>query len=231
MTYEQLQEVSGIHRNSLRKRLDELTKERVLIKHKYQIPKNDLYYGTTSQYSVLPDCRYHYLLNVWKDETKELLDMHYFLDQLDDATTTEIKAMIDRLKQLQRPIDAPSIIHKLILDFNRIRETELAILPVHHRFHNLQTNFFSDSSMKYDTFLKNLMEFADHLIRFKYSILDLIIRCCNAIIISTKNFNPHNEFAKFLLFPMVTYREMLSLVRSTKYATQLFQLFDVSIKY
>ena len=69
MTYEQLQRVSGIHRNSLRRRLDELTKSGLVIKHKYQLPKNDLYYGNSSQHVFCkdyPDCRYYYLLNIHK---------------------------------------------------------------------------------------------------------------------------------------------------------------------
>lgn len=73
--------------------------------------------------------------------------------------------------------------------------------------------------------LENLTEFAEHIIRFGYSVADLIIRFCDSPLISTKD--THNVRHKYLLLPMFDYLDLLHLLSISKYREELFKIFSL----
>jgi hypothetical protein len=82
-----------------------------------------------------------------------------------------------------------------------------------------------------EIYLENLEDFADHILRFKYSIFDLIIRCCNAILIDTRNIRLYDETAKPILLPMFSYRHMLYLMMHSKYKKEMLRLYGIQNHY
>lgn len=76
-TYEQLQKISRIHRNTLKLRLDQLASKGIILKHRYSIPFEWKYYGYTYRYPVKyrPPLFNHiyYLLNL--SNTKQIQEL------------------------------------------------------------------------------------------------------------------------------------------------------------
>ena len=81
-TYEQLQKISKIHRNSLKQRLDQLSMKGIIMKHRYSIPYELKYYGFMYRYPVKYQSplfgRFYYLLDLSKAEQIQEL-VSYFL--------------------------------------------------------------------------------------------------------------------------------------------------------
>ena len=76
-TYEQLQNISRIHRNTLKLRLEQLSRKGIIIRHRYSIPYKSKYYGYMYRHSIkyrTPLFNHiYYLLNLSK--TKQIKDL------------------------------------------------------------------------------------------------------------------------------------------------------------
>lgn len=83
LTYEQLQKISRIHRNTLKLRLDQLSSKGIIIKHRYSIPYKWKYCGYVYRYPVKyrPPLFNHiyYLLNLSNTKQIQELVSHYLI--------------------------------------------------------------------------------------------------------------------------------------------------------
>lgn len=83
LTYEQLQKISGIHRNTLKLRLDQLSSKGIILKHRYSIPSEWKYCGYVYRYPVKyrPPLFNHiyYLLNLFNTKQIQELVSHYLI--------------------------------------------------------------------------------------------------------------------------------------------------------
>ena len=154
MTYEKLQNVSGIHRNSLRNRLDESTANGLIIRHKYSLPKNDLYYSNTYQHHLckdLPNCLYYYLLNLWNEDMRELLRLHYIADKLDSK--------IEVIKRIRERTTDKKALENLDSQFKNLLIRRLHISPPQSVLDKIKattaklTNINADSQHKIDYYI------------------------------------------------------------------------------
>ena len=156
-------------------------------------------------------------------ETKLRTLRHYRL------AYSQPKIEYEKIKEIAtRPIEATNAVDRSILKYKLDRELKILCVSFRQRINNLHDNDKFEI-MLVDTYLDNLIEFADHIVRFGYSLFDLIIRCCNGVIISTKHIQRGDISPKFVLFPMLTYGQLLFLLRITKYGKELLKMFGVKI--
>jgi hypothetical protein len=203
------------------------------------MPKNDCNYGNTKDYSSkIPDCRFYYLLNVWHQDTEDLLGSYYSPEKLDTETGPERHENIDQNQDLENKIlqlekMSPDSLTRLLqgpdfmknyLNLNTLTRTlEFAFVESRQR-PSPKTEVNEDN-------VKNIIQFGDHVIHFRCTLIDLIIRCCSAPVITTKDItNLPVIIPKFMLISMFQYRDLLYLlVTNTKFGQQVLEVFKLNL--
>ena len=157
LTYEQLRNLTSIHRNILRKRLEELVEDKMIIKYKFRLPYDKFCYGYTYRHHLCPDpptARTYYLLNfrkydqilsalrtyrVFMIKQNYVIRHHDFPDFKNKLPIETSKQNIDTESTFP---DLNKMGDKYIADCYKIRKIEL--LKLHKCYGNTPTNKRSD---------------------------------------------------------------------------------------
>ena len=245
-TYEQLREISRIHRNALRIRLDSLVREKIVITHRYSIPYEYEYYGYMYRYPVSyrrPLYNHvYYLLNMSNDimvniRIEELLGLHSIKSRKKTKQTIR-----KTLNTWDGPMFSPALrvialthegLHKSLKDSEKGRFSPSEFGEAYRRFikssvylsrcireNNLdgvkRGTYLKSRPIQKDI-LKKLINVYDFLIKRKFSLFDVFIRCCTEMIISDggHNFMGNERGSTYiqmvnydsLWYPLLRYKE------------------------
>jgi hypothetical protein len=205
-TYEQLQKISGIHRNTLRKSLDELILEDIIIEHKYSFEYSS---EKLREYKEIPltitilNKHNYYLLNYRNNK-----QIGYYLDIYYNNNlrlTKEQSKILDYIRKIN--LNKRVILYK-IKEIEKIKKKNELYLKQRKKQINLvkknirpELDFINSLDLKYWKMLQDIVK------NQSKSTLDIIIRFSIDYSIAINEysiFNPSNPDE--LYFPMLNYR-------------------------
>jgi hypothetical protein len=201
LTYEQLQKISRIHRNTLKLRLDHLSSKGIIMAHRYSIPYELKYYGYMFRHPVKywPPLfnRLYYLLNLSKSkQIKELL-FHYLTMNEEEWEVDRVAGKIEMQNQPSFSLTPSIIAQALLLSRegnsnkryrspselieNRSRLTEIILYTFRWlREYDLSAVknrvYISEYSLR-EKETKNLKNIIKFFTRRGFSLQDVLIRC------------------------------------------------------
>lgn len=237
LTYEQLRNLTSIHRNILRKRLEELVEDKMIIKYKFRLPYDKIYYGYTYRHHLCPDpptARIYYFLNFTKYDQilsglctyrdfmikqNHVIRHHDFPDFKNKLPIETSKQNIDTESTFP---DLKKMGDKYIAVCYNIRKIEL--LRLHKCYGNTPTNKRSDKQ-KWEILKTLLISYADFVTKWaRCGIGEIIIKCCNqpTVIVGGESIF---EKDSFLVLPIFQYMDIISLLLETNYQRELRKIF------
>jgi DNA-binding Lrp family transcriptional regulator len=235
LTYEQLHNLTSIHRNILRKRLEELVEDKMIIKYKFRLPYDKFYYGYTYRHHLCPDpptARTYYLLNFSKyDQILSglctyrvfMIKQNYRIRHHDFPDFNKLP--IETSKQ---DIDTESTFpdlknigdYYIALCYNT---RKIDLLRLRKCYENRPENKGSDK--RWEGLKTQLLSYADFVTkRARCGIGEIIIKCCHQPTVIVGD-GLMFEKDSFLLLPIFQYMDIISLLLETNYQRELRKIF------
>jgi hypothetical protein len=242
-TYDKLWKVSRIHRNTLRSRLNYLVAQGIVIKHKYSIPNNYHYWGCSKyrypDLDMLPIYnRTYYLLNCSKPKSKQLVS--YYLnrkekDWIDKRCNDKNMNLLPYISSL---VDKFSIITILenkpmtVMTRDEIREYALNSIDLYiysnrvlrqYDLEAIKERVYLHTKGIKDKIANNAIKITNYFIQKGFTLLDVLIRCCNEETEIRLSRNHNKEIPYKIKLPMMHYCTMWNILKNAGFLRNINQ--------
>ena len=215
-TYEQLWKVTGIHRNILRKKLDDLVGDSLVGTYRFRIPFGTQFRGYICHDGQQAKGFKYYMLNLIEPESQTqiatIMGLYYnksSRQRFGPKSLVDLKTLGKEKKKLSNWEDRIQFYYDWRLD-----ELEL----VRHR----ATDFLSEENRKLiesDNSLRyELLRFAQFILKNGYSLLDFVIRVCSMPTVFQRI---KSQKGPDFVLPIIRYSNLINILLKTDFKPNL----------
>jgi len=242
-TYDKLWKVSRIQRNTLRDRLDFLVAQGIVIKHKYSIPNNFHYQGCSMyrypDLDMLPIYnRTYYLLNCSKPKSKQLVSYYLNRKEKDWIDKRCNDKNMNLLPYISSFVNKFSIIAKLankhmaVMTNNEIREIALNSIDLwiytnrvlrQYDLEAIKERVYLHNNGIKDKTANNAIKITNYFIQKGFTLLDVLIRCCNEETEIRLSRNHNQEISYKITLPVMKYCTMWNIMKNAGFLRNINQ--------